>query len=78
MIDALLNSDDFKNFFFHQARGVLRSRGTEKAMSRPVFGPTLRLPICPIVSYSQRTLRSPPTGKSRPVDPSTGRREFSR
>ena len=31
MIDAYLDSEDFKNFFFHRARTELRSRGTEES-----------------------------------------------
>ena len=78
MIDALLNSDDFKNFFFHQARGVLRSRGTEESDE-----PARLWTYIATTDLSYRELFTAnftvtPDWKKAPVDPSTGRREFSR
>ena len=31
MVDSYLDSDDFKGFFYHRARAILRSRGTEES-----------------------------------------------
>ena len=31
LVDAYLSSDDFREFFFHRARGVFRSRGTSES-----------------------------------------------
>lgn len=31
LVDAYLSSDDFRDFFFHRARGVFRSRGTPES-----------------------------------------------